>query len=63
MDNLFTVKELAHHFKCTDITIIRWIKDGKLRGFKIKRRWYVPEKSVIDMSRAVNGGVKDEKDN
>lgn len=43
---LFTVEELAELLDVQERTIREYLRDGKLRGRKIARRWYVPEESL-----------------
>lgn len=47
MKELLTVKETAHLLKLKETTILRWLKSGKLKGFKLSRRaWRVREEDL-----------------
>jgi excisionase family DNA binding protein len=37
MDKLLTVGEVAERLRVGRRTVIRWIVDGRLRGFKLKK--------------------------
>ena len=43
---LFTVEELAELLGVRERTIREYLRDGRLKGRKIARRWYVPEESL-----------------
>ena len=45
---LYTVKDLAALLGLGDSTVRRYIKDGRLKGRKMARRWYVPAESVLE---------------
>ncbi len=48
MDRLLTVKEVADQLKVERRTVIRWIIQGRLRGFKLGggRFWRVRERDL-----------------
>jgi excisionase family DNA binding protein len=48
MDKLLTVGEVAERLKIKRRTVIRWILDGRLRGFKLGqgRFWRVRERDL-----------------
>ncbi len=43
---LYTVEELASVLKVQPKTIRAYLQEGKLRGRKIARKWYVPEDAL-----------------
>ena len=45
---LYTVKDLAALLGLGDSTVRRYIKDGRLKGRKMARRWYVPAESLLE---------------
>lgn len=42
----YTLDEIAKAFNVTKITIRSYLKEGKLRGEKMGKRWYVSEESI-----------------
>lgn len=51
----YTVDEVAKMFKVTPATAREWLRDDKLHGQQINRRWYVTGQAIRDF---VNGGRK-----
>jgi excisionase family DNA binding protein len=49
---LFTVEELSEILDVQETTIRKYLRDGKLRGRKLARRWYVSEESLAEYFRA-----------
>lgn len=43
---LYTVEELASVLKVQPKTIRAYLAEGKLKGRKIARKWYIPEESL-----------------
>jgi len=43
---LYTVEELAKLLGVQDKTIRAYLRDGKIKGRKIARKWYIPEESL-----------------
>lgn len=43
---LYTVEELAEAFGAQEKTIRRLLREGKLRGRKLARRWYTTEEDL-----------------
>jgi len=51
LDNLpdiITVKQLSEFLRISDQTIIRALKSGALKGFKVGRDWRIEKECVID---------------
>lgn len=38
-------------------TLLRWINEGKIRGWKVKQHWYVSEREVRELLRPVQADV------
>ncbi len=45
---LFTVEELSELLEVQETTIRKYLRDGRLRGRKLARRWYVSEDSLAE---------------
>jgi excisionase family DNA binding protein len=43
---LYEVEELSELLDIQETTIRKYLRDGKLRGRKLARRWYVSEESL-----------------
>ena len=43
---LYSVDELSEILDIQETTIRKYLRDGKLRGRKLARRWYVSEESL-----------------
>ena len=41
VDEILTVREVAKYLKLSRTTVWRWVKEGKLRAFKLGRSWRV----------------------
>ena len=48
----FTLMEAAEFLKVDRKTILKWINEGKLKGFRVGRDWRVPRKEI---DRIMNG--------
>lgn len=46
--NLYTVAEIAERLNVNRRTVTNYIRDGKLRGRKFGRSWYVSEDALRD---------------
>lgn len=55
-EELLTVEEIADRLKVHIESVRRWLRDGKLKGYRINRRvgWRVP---VSELDRFVRGEV------
>ena len=42
----YNPKDIAIEFNVSHTTVIRWLKNGALHGFKVGGGWKVPEKSL-----------------
>ncbi len=43
---LYSVDELSELFGVQEVTLRRFLREGRLRGRKLARRWYVTAESV-----------------
>ena len=48
---LYGVDELSEILEIQEVTIRKYLRDGKLKGKKLARRWYVTEESLQDYFR------------
>jgi DeoR/GlpR family transcriptional regulator of sugar metabolism len=48
---LYSVQELSEILEIQETTIRRYLRDKKLIGRKLARRWYVSEESLADYFR------------
>lgn len=49
----FTPKEIAETLKVHHLTVLRWIKEGKIRAIKIGRGWRIKDE---DLQKFIEGG-------
>jgi len=45
---LYTVEELANVLDVQPKTIRAYLQEGRLKGRKIARKWYIPEESLLE---------------
>lgn len=45
----YTLTELESIFKVTHVTLLNWVKTGKLEAVKVGRKWLVNEETVRAM--------------
>ncbi len=48
---LYSVDELSELLSIQETTIRKYLRDGKLKGRKLAKRWYVSEESLADYFR------------
>lgn len=46
MKELYTIEEVADFLRVSTRTIRRYIKEGKLKGFKVGQAWRFPDEEV-----------------
>jgi len=51
-----TVDELAQSLRVHRDTVIRWISEGKIKGFRLGRAWRIPDSEV---ARLTGSGIDD----
>ncbi len=49
---LYSVEELSEMLDIQETTIRKYLREGKLKGKKLARRWYVSEESLTEYFRA-----------
>ncbi len=57
---LYTSKEVASILKMNEQVIAIYLREGKLRGFRVGRRWRIEEEDLQDFIR--NAKLDDEQD-
>lgn len=43
MDKIFTVKQVAESLQVPQITVTKWIREGKIKAFKVGKEWRITE--------------------
>src|SRR5512138_1019942 len=51
---LYTVKDIEELLGIGNSTVRRYIAEGRLKGRKMARRWYIPAQSLLDYFRSVD---------
>ncbi len=51
---LLTPAQIAEHLQLNEATVTQWLREGRLRGFKIGKKWRV---SLQDLSDFVESGA------
>jgi len=51
---LYTVKDIETLLGIGNSTVRRYIAEGRLKGRKMARRWYIPAQSLLDYFRSVD---------
>ena len=46
VDDLLTVQEVAKYLRINQYTVYHMMKNGKLKGFKLDRRWRIYKSSL-----------------
>jgi putative molybdopterin biosynthesis protein len=55
-EKMYTVQEIAKHFRISRQSVYDWIKDGKLRAIRIGERVRVPESALREFVRPITPG-------
>jgi excisionase family DNA binding protein len=60
MEQLLTVEEVAEQLRIHPETVRRWLREGRLKGFRISRRggWRVQAESVSELVREMTAEGK-----
>lgn len=61
-EKVFTVKEVAEHFKVSRQAVYDWITEGRLRAVKIGNRTRIPESAIEAFVRPIEPGEAIEDD-
>lgn len=48
MSEIMTLKEVAKYLKMTEVTIYRYVNEGKIPGVKIGSRWRFVKEKIDD---------------
>jgi excisionase family DNA binding protein len=56
VEKVLTVREAATALKVHEKTIIRWIREGRIRATRPGRAWRVPESEVAKLLDPDKGG-------
>jgi excisionase family DNA binding protein len=43
LDKIFTVKQVAESLQVPQITVTKWIREGKIKAFKVGKEWRITE--------------------
>ena len=52
LPDVVTVTQLASYLQASNQTILRALKSGKLKGFKVARDWRIEKKAVLQWVNA-----------
>lgn len=44
----YSTEQVASLFKCDEHTVRRWVDEGKIRAYKVGRRWIYKEEDVLE---------------
>jgi len=53
---VYTLKELEALMQVTRRTLYNWIKDGKLKAFRIGKEWRVTKQALADLTQTGSNG-------
>ncbi len=51
MGEILTSKELAEYLKLTEVTIYKYVSEGKIPGFKVGSRWRFDKDKIDELLR------------
>lgn len=56
-DLVYTTKEVSERLKITPMSVTRFIKSGKLQGFRVGNQWRITQKALLEfIERETFGG-------
>lgn len=58
-EKLYDIKEVADHFKVSTKTIRNWVKDGRLKGFRVGREWRFTNSAIKEVTQPRQSESKD----
>ena len=61
MGKLVTAKELAKYLQLTEVTIYKYVTEGKIPGMKIGSRWRFEKEKIDDLINNKKGDLKQKK--
>ncbi len=56
--DVYTLEELTNILQVTRRSLYNWIKDGKLKAFRVGRQWRVTKQSLNDFMEASKNDYK-----
>lgn len=48
---MYTIKEVANELNFKEVTIRKWISEGKIKAVKIMYEWRIPKEEVERLKR------------
>ena len=58
MGKLITAKELAKYLQLTEVTIYKYVNEGKIPGMKIGSRWRFEKEKIDNLINNKEGDLK-----
>ena len=52
-EKIYKACEIANILRVNHVTILRWLQSGKVKGFKIGRKWLIKES---ELKKVMDGG-------
>ena len=60
MGKILTTKELSEYLQLTEVTIYKYVSEGKIPGMKIGSRWRFEKDRIDDLLKNENSGLMQE---
>ena len=57
MGTILTTKELSEYLQLTELTIYKYVSEGKIPGMKIGSRWRFEKDKIDDLIKNENSGL------
>ena len=57
MGKILTAKEVAEYLQLTEITIYKYVTEGKIPGYKIGSRWRFEKEKIDELLKSGNSGL------
>ena len=57
MGEILTAKELSEYLQLTEVTIYKYVSEGKIPGMKIGSRWRFEKDKIDDLMKNENSGL------
>jgi len=54
---ILTTKELSEYLQLTEVTIYKYVSEGKIPGMKIGSRWRFEKDKIDDLMKNENSGL------
>ena len=52
VEKLYSVEEAAEVLRISPLTMVKWLRAGKVRGIKAGRLWRVPESALNEVAQS-----------